>query len=53
MKTIGLNTTLHKFKTRKGWEKGVRRCAGKGEITEVFVNNGHAFEFKKNIKPKY
>ena len=48
-KMIGLNTYLYTFEVndRDNYTKVIQRLQSKGMITEVFVNNKLAFEFKE------
>lgn len=48
-KVTGLYTELHTFtlKQKEQYEKAKKRLESKGTITEIFANNGYAFEFKK------
>ena len=48
MKTyIGLKTWQYFFKSEEACKKAEERLIGKGEITEIFVQNGYGFEFRE------
>jgi hypothetical protein len=46
-KTIGYKTTLHVFRSQQKYKSEKSRLAHKGQITDVFVNNRHAFELRR------
>lgn len=50
---IGLNTFLYTFVKKEDYEAYKERLATSGTITDVFVNNKFAFEYKKNRVIKF
>lgn len=47
---VGLNTKLYEFKDKELFTKYWNQLEGKGKLTQVFINNRYAFEFKKSKK---
>ena len=43
---VGHETTLHVFRSKARHDAAKARLSRKGTITEIFVNNRHAFEVK-------
>ena len=43
---VGLGTTLHVFKSKRRHDAAKARLSKRGTITEIFVDNRHAFELK-------